>query len=154
MILYNFIKYLVLSIRYNNLLNRIYREERLLEGLTLMFGSEVKQDWIGRIYVVINPHIKNGKWDPESMVQELGNDEVSRAVAMNMIMGTLTTVQQFIKANNLFDLLTYEIRQISNNDDYLLIMEPITYPDLKNYGKKFLMTYGVLLLLIILFLIY
>lgn len=154
MILYNFIKCLVLSIRYNNLLNRIYREERLLEGLTLMFGSEVKQDWIGRIYVVINPHIKNGKWDPESMVQELGNDEVSRAVAMNMIMGTLTTVQQFIKANNLFDLLTYEIRQISNNDDYLLIMEPITYPDLKNYGKKFLMTYGVLLLLIILFLIY
>ena len=154
MILYNFIKCLVLSIRYNNLLNRIYREERLLEGLTLMFGSEVKQDWIGRIYVVINPHIKNGKWDPESMVQELGNDGVSRAVAMNMIMGTLTTVQQFIKANNLFDLLTYEIRQISNNDDYLLIMEPITYPDLKNYGKKFLMTYGVLLLLIILFLIY
>lgn len=154
MILYNFIKCLVLSIRYNNLLNRIYREERLLEGLTLMFGSEVKQDWIGRIYVVINPHIKNGKWDPESMVQELGNDDVSRAVAMNMIMGTLTTVQQFIKANNLFDLLTYEIRQISNNDDYLLIMEPITYPDLKNYGKKFLMTYGVLLLLIILFLIY
>lgn len=154
MILYNFIKYLVLSIRYNNLLNRVYREERLLEGLTLMFGSEVKQDWIGRIYVVINPHIKNGKWDPESMVQELGNDEVSRAVAMNMIMGTLTTVQQFIKANNLFDLLTYEIRQISSNDDYLLIMEPITYPDLKNYGKKFLMTYGALLLLIILFLIY
>lgn len=154
MIIYNFIKYLILSIRYNRLLNKIYREERLLEGLSKLFGSEVQQDWIGRIYVVINPHIKNGKWNPESVVQELGNDNISRAVVTNMIMGTLNTVRQFIKANNLFDLLTYDIRRVSDNDDYLLIMEPITYPDLKNYTKKFLMVYGIILLLSILFMIF
>lgn len=153
MIIYKFIKYLILSIRYNSLLNKIYREERLLEGLSKLFGSEVKQDWIGRIYVVINPHIKDGKWNPESTVQELGNDNISKIVVTNMIMGTLNTVRQFIKTNNLFDLLTYDIQKISDNDDYLLIMEPITYPDLKNYAKKFLIVYGIILLLSVLFMI-
>ena len=153
MIIYKFIKYLILSIRYNSLLNKIYREERLLEGLSKLFGSEVKQDWIGRIYVVINPHIKDGKWNPESTVQELGNDNISKIVVTNMIMGTLNTVRQFIKTNNLFDLLTYDIQKISDNDDYLLIMEPITYPDLKNYTKKFLIVYGIILLLSVLFMI-
>lgn len=153
MIIYKFIKYLILSIRYNRLLNKIYQEERLLEGLSKLFGSEVKQDWIGRIYVVINPHIKDGKWNPESVIQELGNDNISKIVVTNMIMGTLNTVRQFIKTNNLFDLLTYDIRKISDNDDYLLIMEPITYPDLKNYTKKFLIVYGTILLLSVLFMI-
>ena len=153
MIIYKFIKYLILSIRYNSLLNKIYREERLLEGLSKLFGSEVKQDWIGRIYVVINPHIKDGKWNPESTVQELGNDNISKIVVTNMIMGTLNTVRQFIKTNNLFDLLTYDIQKISDNDDYLLIMEPITYPDLKNYAKKFLIVCGIILLLSVLFMI-
>ncbi len=154
MVIYKFIKYLILSIRYNNLLNKIYREEKLLEGLSRLFGSEVKKDWIGRVYVVLNPHIKNGKWDPESTVQELGNDNISRAVVTNMIMGVLNTVQQFIRTNNLFDLLTYEIKKVSDNDDYLLVMEPVTYPDLKNYTLKFLIVCGIMLLLGILIVIY
>ena len=153
MILYNFIKCLILSIKYNKLLNKIYRDEHILEGLARLFGAEVRQDWIGRVYIVLNPHIKNGKWDPESVIQELGNDNISREVVINMIMGTLNTVQQFIKTNNLFDLLTYDIRKVSNNDDYLFIMEPITYPDLKNYTKKFTITYGLILLIITLILI-
>lgn len=147
MIIYNFIKYLILSIKYNKLLNKIYEDEKILKGLSVLFGSEVKQDWIGRVYVVLNPHIKNGKWDPESYVQELGNDGLSTAVVTNMIMGILDTVRRFIRTNNLFDLLTYDIKRISDNDDYLFIMEPITYPDLKNYTKKFLIVYSLMLLI-------
>lgn len=137
MIVYNFLKYLILSIRYSRILNKVIREENILPGLSIMLGTELNQDWIGRIYGVINPYIKDGKFDPESIITELGKDVSSEMVIEKFIMERLSIAQQFIRANNLFDLLTYEIKRIDNNENYLFVMEPIPYEDLFTWTKRF-----------------
>jgi hypothetical protein len=60
--------------------------------------------------------------------------------------------QRFIKTNNLFDLLTYEIKQIDEYN-YLFIMQPIVNLDLKKYTKRFIITYSIIIILLLTLLI-
>ena len=155
MIIYNFIKYLILSIRYNRILQKVYQEEGILQGLSKMFGVELKQDWIGRVYTVINPHVVDGKYSPESTVYELGNDNPTEQAVEKFIMERLNAARGFIRANNLFDLLTYKIERLDDYDNYLFVMYPIPYIDLFKWTKwligliAVLAVVGVILLIVL-----
>ena len=61
-----------------------------------------------------------------------------------MILNQLSVAKQFIKANNLFDLLTYRLEKLDENDNYLFIIEPITWEDCKNYLERFVILYIVI----------
>ena len=61
-------------------------------------------------------------------------------------MTKLNLVKDFIMANNLFDLLTYEIKRIDDYDNYLFIIKPITFDDCKKWTKIFAYVYGALLI--------
>ncbi len=149
MVIYNFIKYLIISLRYKKILSSIYKEEHLLENLSKILGYPLKIDWIGRIYTVINPYIKDGKYDPESVVYELGQDNPTGIMVEHYIMERLNIASRFIRANNLFDLLTYKIEKLDDSGNYLFTMFPIPYLDLKTYTKRFLIVYIPLILVII-----
>ena len=135
MIIYNFIKYLILSIKYHRIIQKVYQEEGILNGLSKIFKTEFRQDWIGRVYTIINPHVVNGVFDPGSTVYEFGNDNPTQMAVEKFIMERLNAVQTFIQANNLFDLLTYEIERQDEYDNYLFKMYPIPYIDLKKWAK-------------------
>jgi len=135
MILYNFFKYLFLSIKYNRIIKKVYADEGILQGLSKMFGTELRSDWIGRVYTVINPHIVEGKYDPTTAVYELGSDSPTDMAVEKFIMERLNAARQFIRANNLFDLLTYKIERLDEYDNYLFIMYPIPYVDLAKWSK-------------------
>lgn len=155
MILYNFIKYLILNIRYTKLLKNVYKNENLIENLSKLFGVKFKIDWIGRIYGVINPNIVNGVYDPNVQIFEYGVGELSNTMYIEKwIMERLTIAANFIQANNLFDLLTYRIKKIDDYDNYLFIMQPITLQDCVHYTKRFGLIYGIIVIILILFLIF
>ena len=71
------------------------------------------------------------------------------------IMTKLNIAQTFIQTNNLFDLLTYDIKKLDEYDNYLFIIEPITLNDCLKYSKYFgiLLTILILIILITLILI-
>ena len=52
-------------------------------------------------------------------------------------------------ANNLFDLLTYEIKKLDDYDNYLFVIKPITFDDCKKWTKIFVITYSILIIGII-----
>ena len=136
MITYNFIKYLILYIRYKRILDKVYKEEDMLRGLSQMFQSEFKQDWIGRLYCVVNPFIRDGKYDPNTRIFNYIEDGANTDVFVEQyIMNILNSINLFIKTNNLFDLLTYEIRKIDDYGNYLFIIKPIPYDDFVKYLK-------------------
>ena len=56
-------------------------------------------------------------------------------------MQKLNIASNYIKANNLFDLLTYEIKKLDDYDNYLFIIKPITLDDFVKNSKRF----GILL---------
>lgn len=138
MIIYNFLKYLILTIRYNSILRQIIRDENLLDGMTQLLGAEVKQDWLGRMYAVINPYIKDGQFDPTAQLFELGNDAPSEMSVEKYIMERLQAMQKFIHVNNMFDLLVYKIKRLDDYANYLFVMQVYPLADCMKWTKRFL----------------
>lgn len=148
MITYLFIKYLWVHIKYYKILNKVYKEENLLENLSALFNVSFKKDWVGRIYAVFNPYVKDGSFNPNIQIYEYTeNGLVNDAYIEYHILTQLNIAKQFIKANNLFDLLTYRIKSLDDNGNYLFIMEPITWADCKKYSKLAAIIWPLILIL-------
>lgn len=155
MITYLFIKYLLLHIKYMKILNKVYKDENFIDNLSSLFKTPFRKDWVGRIYAIFNPYIQEGIFDQNNQIYEYDENGLSnKAYIEAYIMNQLTIVKQFIRANNLFDLLTYKIEKIDEYDNYLFIIQPITFEDCKTYTKRFLYMLGLLVLICVGFLIY
>ena len=136
MVFYRFIKNLTLNIRYTKLLNKIYKDEKLVERFSQLFGTEFRIDWVGRMYTVINQIFEYGE-------NGFSNDPYVE----KWIMTKFNIVKDFIMANNLFDLLTYELKKLDEYDNYLFIIKPITFDDCKKWTKIFTGVYGGLIII-------
>lgn len=148
MVFYKFIKNLLLNIKYTKLLRKIYKDEQLLIKFSQLFGTEFRIDWVGRMYAVINPNIINEQFDVNTQIFEYGENGFSNAPYIEKwIMTKFNLVKDFIMANNLFDLLTYELRKIDDYDNYLFVIKPITFDDCKKWVKIFAIVYGILIIL-------
>lgn len=145
MVIYRFIKNLVLNIKYIKLLKQVYNDEKLIEKFSQLFGVEFRIDWVGRLYAVLNPNIIDEKLDVNTQIFEYGeNGLTNEPYIEKYIMTKLNLVKDFIMANNLFDLLTYEIKKLDDYDNYLFVIKPITFDDCKKWTKIFAIVYGAL----------
>ena len=154
MVFYSFIKNLLLNVKYTKLLRKIYNDEKLLEKFSQLFGAEFRMDWVGRIYVVLNPNILNAELDINTQIFEYGdNGFTNDPYIEKWIMTKFNIIKDFIMANNLFDLLTYEIKKIDKYDNYLFIIKPITYDDCIKSIKTFSIVYSILAIIAIVLLI-
>lgn len=155
MITYLFIKYLILHLRYTKILKKVYKDENLLDNLSSLFKVPFRIDWLGRVYAVFNPHIQEGVYNPNNQIYEYDeNGLTNKAYVESYIMNQLNIAKRFIQASNLFDLLTYKIKKIDDFDNYLFIMQSITYEDFKTATKRFIWAFLTVCLIIAGFLIY
>lgn len=145
MILFKFLKYFILNFKYTRILKNVYKDENLLLKFSQLFGTEFRIDWVGRIYTVINPNVIKEQFDTNTQIFEYGENGFSNTVYIeHWIMTKLNAAQNFIMANNLFDLLTYEIKRLDNYDNYLFIIKPITFDDCIKWTKTFAIVYSIL----------
>lgn len=148
MIIIRFIRDLWLNRKYTKILKKVYTDEQLLIKFSQLFGTEFRIDWVSRIYTVINPNILQDKLDTNTQIFEYGENGLSNNVYIeHWIMTKLNIAQNFIMANNLFDLLTYEIKRLDDYDNYLFIIKPITFDDFIKSTKLFAIVYGILLVI-------
>lgn len=155
MITYLFIKHLILHLRYTKILKKVYKDENLLDNLSSLFKVPFKMDWMGRVYAIFNPHVQDGVFNPNNQIYEYDeNGLTNKAYIEAYIMNQLNIAKRFIQASNLFDLLTYKIKKIDDFDNYLFIMQSITYEDFKTATKRFLWMFLTICLIIVGFLIY
>ena len=128
-------------LKYNIYIRRIIKNEDILEKLKYLFGGrEFKKDWICRIYTVVNPNIDNIASDGNVLVYDDG-----RPVVEKWIMDNLNLMAGFITSNNLFDILTYKIDKIDDDDNYLIVFQNIFYDGAKRAFKW--LSAGILLAL-------
>ena len=134
-----------MNIKYTRLLKKIYKDEFLLQRFSELFGTEFRLDWVGRMYTVINPNIINDKLDINTQIFEYGNNGLTNEPYLEKyIMTRFNLVKDFILANNLFDLLTYEIKRIDEYDNYLFVIKPITFDECKKWTKIFIGVYSAI----------
>lgn len=149
MIIYNFFKNLFLNRKYTRIIKKVYKDENLLEGLSKLFKTDFHQDWIGRVYAVLNPNLdENGNYSPNTQIFEYGESGLNNEKMIEQwVMEKLMVVSRFINANNLFELLSYSIKKLDNYDNYLFILEPITLADCLKWSKRMAWLVGGLVLI-------
>ena len=102
-----------------------------------MFSTEnysvnFKQDWIGRIYAVVNPIAQ----DPQARIFEYDEKVINiKSFVNKLIMERMIAANNFIINNNLFEVLTYEITQIDDDYNFLFVLTPISWLDLSKSLK-------------------
>lgn len=114
--------------------NTAIREENLILGLSTILCTQMYQDWIGRIYGVINPEVENGEFRPGRIRDPEGSltQWVDRYVV-----GQINLLRDYIREVNLFDLVTYRIKTLKGNN-FLVMLEPVTWVVIPSLMKKFL----------------
>lgn len=156
MIIYNFFKNLILHLKYKRIIENVYKDENLIIKFSQLFNTEFKMDYVGRLYAVLNPNINNDKFDVSTQIFEYNEDGLTNiAYVEKWIMTKFNVIKDFVMANNLFDLLTYRIEKIDDYDNYLFVIEPITFEECKKWTKIFGITYSIIAVIIaVLFIIF
>lgn len=135
MVIYNFIKYLILTIKYNSILKKVYKDENLIDGLKKVTGINFKTDNINRIYGVVNPLLI----DINDQVFEYNQIGLDNSIFIERWLSSrLNLIQRFIKVNNLFDILTYKITKLDDYNNYLIVIQSIYMDDMFDNGKRLL----------------
>lgn len=137
----NIFKNIYLHFKYNRILKRVYKDENILDNMGDLFNSKIHADWVGRIYTVINPNLDKDKQIYEILDGGVDNKEFIQ----HWVMERFIAMDHFIKANNLFDLLVYDIKQLDDYGNFLLVLEPITLKDCMSAIKKI----GIFLIILI-----
>lgn len=122
----------------------------LLDKLSATFDLKFKKDKIGRIYSVINPIIKNINNNGNTLIfTSTTEDAISQFLLRNLNMLT-----KFVGDNYLFDVLTYKIDKIDDDDNYLIVLESIYLkPTIKIFKTILYILLSLILVISLIFII-
>ena len=115
------IRTIVNYIRIQRILKQIYKTEHIEQNLSQLFGVPCKQDWVGRLYMIINPILQN----IESNGNALTLDRNNKVLIEEWVMKNLELIRNFVVNNSMFDLLTYS----------LVVFKNVYFDDMKRVCK-------------------
>jgi hypothetical protein len=133
------IRNLIDYVKTKRIIKDVIKEEDLLNNLSSLFSKgdyrvKFKQDWIGRIYAVVNPVVQ----DPQSRIFEFGEEGVNiKSFVHKWVMDHMIAADTFIKNHELFDILIYNIEQLDDNYNFLFTLTPIAWYDFWKSLKRF-----------------
>ena len=125
------IRIIINYIRVQKVLNKIYDSEKIEKNLSRIFGVPCKRDWVGRLYMVVNPIIQ----DVEDGGNTLIYDKDENLVIEGWVMKNLELIRNFVVNNSMFDLLTYTIEKLDEDENYLIVFKNVYFDDVKKIIK-------------------
>lgn len=133
--LYKFIKGYFQNRKYQKILNKVYEDDQIIAKLSFALGSQFHRDWIGRLYTVVNPAIKDGKYDYTQIYEYTQQGYDTTEHMQQWITERFVAIEQVIQTNNLFDVLTFNIKKLDDEGNYLFVVYPVTLPDVLDNWK-------------------
>lgn len=149
------IRNLIDYVKTKRIIKEVIKEEDLLNNLSSLFSKgdyriKFKQDWIGRIYAVVNPVVQ----DPQSRIFEFGEEGVNiKSFVHKWVMDHMIAADTFIKNHELFDILIYNIEQLDDDYNFLFTLTPIAWYDFWKSLKRFFWISSIIVVLAIIALI-
>lgn len=117
----------------------------------------LKRDWLGRLYGIINPNIGiDGKYDFSNSIFEIDGDRTNNdEFVKNIIYGKLDLLNRQFHINKLYDYITLDLKHVGPTyaDNYLVIIDIASRKYMSNCFKlwfKQLLLYIILIALIML----
>lgn len=143
--LYRFIKGYLQNRKYQKILDKVYEDDQIIAKLSFALGSQFRRDWIGRLYTVINPAIKDGKYDYTQVYEYAQKGYDTTEHAQQWIVERLTAIEAVIQTNNLFDVLSFNIEKLDDEGNYLFMVYPVTLPDVLDTWKGAALQSGLII---------
>ena len=88
---------------------------------------DLRKDWIGRLYGVINPNIgADGKYDFSNVIFEINDENTNNNdYVKNIIYGKMDLIDKQFHINKLYDYISIDFKHVgpSYADNYLLIFD-------------------------------
>lgn len=142
--LYRFIKGYLQNRKYQKILNKVYEDDQIIAKLSFALGSQFHRDWIGRLYTVINPAIKDGKYDYTQVYEYVQEGYDTTEHVQQWAVERLSAIQTVIQTNNLFDILSFNIKKLDNEGNYLFVVYPVTLPEVLDTWKVAAIQAGII----------
>ena len=150
MFLYKFFRKLFQHLKYQRIIKEAYEREQLIAKISLLLGVQFKLDWINRLYAVVNPNIKDGKYNPEQIYEfDFEGNPYNNEWVTKWVMERMGVLRNFLQTANLFDVLEYKIKDLGNLN-YLIIFQPITLTFLLKSIRPAIIELLIIILLILL----
>lgn len=143
--LYRFIRGYIQNRKYQKILNKVYEDDQVIAKLSFALGSQFRRDWIGRLYTVVNPAIKDGKYDHTQVYEYAQEGYDTTEHVQQWIAERLAAIQTVIQTNNLFDILTFNIKKLDNEGNYLFVVYPVTLPEVLETWKWAVVQAGLII---------
>ena len=118
-------------------------DDGLVEQFSKLYGVKFRYDNARRLYAVINPTLQNIQNDGATQIFEFGQDGLTdKTYIKQWILLKLSAVEKLITAENLLDVLTFDIREITIDNqptgNYVIIFTPIGFKEF-DYAWKHLL---------------
>ena len=150
MFLYKFFRKLFQHLKYQRIIKEAYEREQLIAKISLLLGVQFKLDWINRLYAVVNPNIKDGKYNPEQIYEfDFEGNPYNNEWVTKWVMERMGVLRNFLQTANLFDVLEYKIKDLGNLN-YLIVFQPITLTFLLKSIRPAIIELLIIILLILL----
>jgi len=112
--------------------------------------TQLRQDWAGRLYCVVNPIINNGKYDFENVIIEIDGDNTNdNEYVKHWVYKQLKLIAQLFKIEKLYDYINVEFTHVgpANMDNYLVVFDIISRKVKAESAKRWWTHFGVLLII-------
>lgn len=111
----------------------------------------LKRDWIGRLYGIINPNIDiNGKQDFRNVIIEIDDDNTnSDKYVRTWIYKQMELISTLFKINKLYDYISLDISHVGpdKQDNYLIVIDIVARKEME-HALKSMMKHSILYILI------
>ena len=101
---------------------------------------QLKRDWIGRLYGVINPNIDiQGNFDVNNIIIELNDDYTNNnEYVLNWIYKQLSLIQNLFNLKNFYNYISMDLKHIGPpiGDNYLIVFDITSRKIISKYFKQ------------------
>ena len=138
-----FTKYVSDSIQYRkdyNLIQETFYSAAFKKVLDNYLKTDIKKDWIGRLYGVVNPNISNGKYDFNNVIIEIDGDNTNNnEYVRHWVYKQMQLIAQLFKIEKLYDYIDISFEHVGpqNMDNYLIIFDIVSRKEKVESRKSF-----------------
>lgn len=138
--LFNLLRYTAQYIEDKIKIGDILYGEFFIGLLQKYLNVKIQEDWIGRLYGVINPMINfKGQLDVNNMIIELdGENTNNKEYLKTWIYKQLNLIGDLFKLHGLYDYIDLEIKHVGpmNADNYLIVFDIVSRKYLLKFIKR------------------
>lgn len=137
---FNTIKSIVNYIKSKHYISDTLYSKELKYVLDNYLHTNIKKDWLGRLYCVVNPGIDNsGEFNISNMIIEMDGDNTNNHEYIKQwTYKQMKLIAQLFKIEKLYDYINIEFTHIGpeNQDNYLIVFDIVARKELSYSLKK------------------